>query len=87
MKKIEAKVIAATGGSVGGAGVVSTFVLWLLGITVWGVPWTADKASEAIGAVPGPVQVLTVAVIGGLITFIAGYTAPHTNQEPTPPVV
>lgn len=82
-KPIETKVISATGGAIGGGGVISTFALWLLGAIFWHGGWSADTASTAIGAVPGPVQALTIAVVAGISTYVAGYLAPHTSTSPS----
>jgi hypothetical protein len=79
MSTIESKVIAATAGSGAGAA-VSAFVLWLLGITVWHVPNTADSAGSAISAVPTPVAGLIAIVLAVAGAFLAGYAAPHTDR-------
>jgi hypothetical protein len=62
MSTIESKVIAATAGSGAGAA-ISAFVLWLLGITVWHVPNSADLAGSAVAAVPTPVAGLIAIVL------------------------
>lgn len=78
-RPVEAKVIAAGSGAVAGGGVLGTFALWAEGVLFWHVPTSAEKASAAVAAVPGPVQALTIAIVGGLASFIAGYAAPHTH--------
>lgn len=83
---VESKVIAATGGAVASGGVVSTFVLWAMGVAFWGAPGAAGSASDAIAAVPGPIIGLVTAVVGGVITFVSGYYAPHTPKQDVPPV-
>lgn len=84
---IEGKVWSAANGGTGGA-VVGTFVLWLLGITVWGAPSDALGAVAAVAAVPSPVVGLVGlgAVYGGAMA--AGYRAKHTARpmpEADPP--
>lgn len=87
---IESKVYAATLGS--GAGtILSGFLLWLLGITIWHSSSAATDAVAAVAAVPAPVAavVTLLLAIGG--TFIGGYLAPHTSRpvvtDPVPSVV
>jgi len=77
--RIESKVIAATGGSGAGA-VLASFVLWLLGVTVWHVGFAADKAEQAVAAVPSPVAGLILLIVSALGALGAGYAAPHTSQ-------
>ena len=84
-KRPEGKVLAAAGG----ASVVSGFVLGVLGVTVFGVPFDAEHSDAAIKAVPGFLSL----AISGAITFLLGYYAPrttdaereHTKPEPTAP--
>lgn len=75
----ESKVWGATVGT--GAGyIISQFVLWFLGITVWGVSADALSAGEAVTAVPDPVNGLIglgVTTVGG---FIGGWLAKHTPR-------
>lgn len=76
---VEGKVWASTVG--GGAGAtVSSFVLWILGVLVWGAPSNASSATDAVAAVPFPV----IGVVGLVITvggvFIGGYLAKHTPR-------
>jgi len=78
---VEAKVLAATGGALGGSA-VSSFALWFLGARVWHVGYAAGKASEAIAAVPAPVSGLVFAGLATLGTYVAGYRAPHTSRTP-----
>jgi len=78
-QRIESKVIAATGGSGAGA-VLASFVLWLLGVTVWHVGFAADKAEQAVAAVPSPVAGLILLIVSALGALGAGYAAPHTHQ-------
>jgi hypothetical protein len=90
MKTIETKVWAAVAGSGVGAS-VSAFLLWILGVTVWGQSNAADKAVNAITAVPAPVAGLLTVAVTILGTFVSGYAAPHTTRAvdystPTTPV-
>jgi hypothetical protein len=80
--RLETKVVAATGGSGAGA-TVATFVLWLLGVTVWGVSNSADHAGDAIAAVPSPVAGLILIVVSALGAALGGWLAPHTPQTVT----
>lgn len=83
LKVLETKVVAATAGAGAGASLAG-FVLWLLGVLVWGADSNAANAQAAIAAVPAPVGVMVgiLVTIGG--TFIAGYAAPHTSRtQPT----
>ena len=78
---VEGKVWASTVG--GGAGAtVSTFVIWLLGVLVWGADSTAEAATDAVAAVPFPV----IGIVGLAITvggiFAGGYLAKHSPRPP-----
>jgi len=85
MNSIEAKVIAAiAGGGLGGA--IGQFLLWLLGVLVWHASSSADKATAATAAVPGPVSMLLVALMAAIGAGLAGYSAPHTSRTPSPQV-
>jgi hypothetical protein len=79
---IESKVYGGTIGTGAGA-VISAFVVWLLGVTVWGAPPDSPGATEALAAVPSPVA----AIVGLLITvggsFVGGYLARHTPRPET----
>lgn len=75
----ETKVVAATGGAAGG-GVVAGFIVWLLGITIWGAPWDAAHESSALAAVPLVVAVLVTSAVGAVSAYIAGRRAPHTPR-------
>jgi hypothetical protein len=80
---IESKVVAAaTGSGVGAA--AGTFVLWVMGITIWHVPNTADRAAEAVGAIPSPVSTLVLVVIAAIGSAVGGWLAPHTHLRPPP---
>lgn len=78
---VSPKVIAAAVGAGvgGGAGaVVSTLVLWIVGVLAYGVPGDADNAAAAAAAVPLPLSgaILLVLAIGGaaLVAARAGYS-------------
>ena len=75
----EAKVISARGGA-GGFALVSQALIWMLGCTVFGAPWDASKATEALAAVPFPISALITAGAAWLGAQIAGYYAPHTSR-------
>jgi len=75
----ESKVFGGTIGS--GAGtVVTTFVLWVLGVLVWGAPSASDASVQAVAAVPGPVSAFIglILIVGG--AFVGGWLAKHTPR-------
>lgn len=76
---VEGKVAAATVGSGAGA-VVSVFILWLLGVLVFGASGDATLSSAAIEAVPTPVAGLIGAAVTVGGTFVGGYFAQHTPR-------
>ena len=76
---IEAKVIAAAWGA-GLGGASSTFILWLLGFLCWGASPAADKATDAVAAVPQPVAALIFIAVASLGAGLGGYEAPHTDR-------
>ena len=82
---VETKVVAGTAGAGAGA-VVSQFVLWLLGCWAWGASWAADKAVDAVAAVPGPVSGLIVLVVTVIGSYVFGWLAPHTHRPDPAPV-
>lgn len=79
LHNVESKVYAAAVGTGAGA-VVAAFVTWLLGVFVFGASASAQTASDAIAAVPGPV----VGIVGLVITvggsLVGGYSADHTAR-------
>ena len=77
--QIETKVYAAAIGG-GTGGVLSGFLLWLLGASLWSGGWQAGNADKAISAVPSPVSALIVFLISLLGAAIGGYLAPHTDR-------
>lgn len=77
MKNIETKVIAATAGSGAGAA-IGTFLLWLLGVTLWHASGSATAAANAVAAVPQPVADLVPIILSAIGGFVGGYLAPHT---------
>jgi len=79
LKNIETKVIASAAGA-GGGGVVSAFLLWLLGVLLWHVPNDAEHAVQAAAA--AGLLALILVVLGSLI---AGYEAPHTHRPDLAP--
>jgi hypothetical protein len=71
---IETKVVAAAGGTTLGV-TISGLVIYLLDELVY-------KTSD----VPAPVVTAVVTVIPILLTFLAGYIAPHTHRPDLPEV-
>jgi hypothetical protein len=76
---IETKVIAAAAGSGLGAA-LSTFLLWILGVTAFGASSGADQVAKALAAVPEPVGALLAILVGIGGAGIGGYVAPHTSR-------
>lgn len=76
---VEGKVWAATAGGTTGL-IISTFLLWVLGVTLWGVSADALSATEAVAAVPAPVIGLLGLLITGACTFGGGWIAKHTPR-------
>lgn len=79
---VSPKVIAASAGA-GAGGVISTFVLWLLGVTYWHEPNGADNVAKALAAVPSPVAAIITLVIGALVAAVAGWTVTDPNRVTT----
>lgn len=77
---IHPKTVAGAAGA-GGGGAAAEFILWLLGVLVWGQPASADHAGDAVSAVPAPVSGLIMVVLAFVGAFIAAYRAPHTTAE------
>lgn len=77
---VETKVVAATGSAAAGAA-TSTFVIWLLGVLVWGAPDDADHAARAVLSVPAPVSVVLALGITGGLTWIGSYLAHHSPRK------
>lgn len=82
---IESKVYAATLGSGAGA-IVGSFLLWVLGVTLWHASSDAGQSVAAVSSVPAPVSgvVGLVLTVGG--AFAAGYRAPHTDRPDVAPI-
>lgn len=76
---IEGKVYAATIGSAAGV-TIAQFLTWLLGVAIWKAPFTAEGASEALAAVPAPVNYMVVLVVATGSVAWAGYRARHTPR-------
>lgn len=76
---IETKVQTAVGGTLAG-GTLGTFLLWLLGVLVWGADWAAVAAEEAVRAVPTPVAGLVLLGVTALGTYVGGYLGKHTAR-------
>lgn len=75
---VSPKAIASTAGA-GVGTAVSTFVTWILGVTVWGASSSAPAAVDAVAAVPGPVAGMIMLVIPAALAAIAGWKVndPH----------
>jgi hypothetical protein len=73
----EAKVVAGVAGTTFG-GTLSGFIVWVLGITVWGASNKAVSQSLAVADVPIVVVLLVTVVITGFCTYVAAWLAPHT---------
>lgn len=76
---IEGKVWSSANGGTAGAA-AATFILWLLGVLVWGADWHADHALDAVTAVPGPVAGIVALglVYGG--AMVSGWFTKHTPR-------
>ena len=85
-KLISPKVLAATGGAGLGA-VVSPFVIWLVGVLVFGVPGDAIHQAEAMAAVPSVVNSLIIALLAVVGAFVPGWavTDPARSDDEVPP--
>ncbi len=72
---VETKVVASTG-AVPLASAVGMFLVWLLGVVVFG----DDYRTAAVEGDGVPVQVVTLvfAAVSTAAVFFAGYRAPHT---------
>lgn len=78
-KIIETKVVVgAAAGGIGGA--LGSFLLWLLGVTIWHAPAAAGSADAATAAVPAPVAGLLLTVLPAVLALIGGWLAPHTHR-------
>lgn len=81
---VEGKVFAGTIGA--GVGLAaSQLILWLLGVMVWGAASTAEEASNAIAAVPQPVNGAVMALLTLGTAFVSGYFTKHAAR-PAPVV-
>jgi hypothetical protein len=79
VSNIETKVIAAGGGAGLGAA-VSTFLVWLLGVLVFGGSASADQVTKTAGAVPEPAGALLAILVTIGSGILAGWAAPHTDR-------
>lgn len=79
LSRIETKVWAGLAGLMSG-GALGSFVVWLLGVTVWDVPKDGAQADAAIAAVPWPVAALVPLVLAGLVGTGAAYSASPSNH-------
>ena len=75
----EPKVVAGTVGA--GFGVaISNFILWVLGVTIWGADTTAVFNDEAIAAVPSAVSHPIDLLVPAALAFVLGWLAPHADR-------
>lgn len=75
----ESKVWGATVGGTAGY-TISQFILWLLGVTLWGTSADALSATEAVTAVPEPVNGIVGLGITIAGVFLGGWLAKHTPR-------
>lgn len=75
---VSPKVYAASAGA-GGAAVLSSLVLWGLGVAFWNQPSAAGSAAAAIAAVPTPVAAFITFVLGIGTAALSGWKVndPH----------
>lgn len=78
LNPVRAKVLAAAAGAGIGAA-AGTFLLWLLGVTIWGASYAAPDADVALAAVPAPVAGLLLAGVAAASSFVAGYMKTETE--------
>lgn len=76
------KVIASAAGAGAGAS-VSSLLLWLLGVIVWGQPVTASAVEQALSAVPAPVSGIVVLVVTVVSSAIFGWRVNDPNRVST----
>ena len=76
--------VRAAGSGAGAGGVISLAVVWLLGCWVWGASWSADKATDALAAVPFPINALIVATFAKVGGWLSGWLAHHSPAPPIP---
>ena len=51
---ISPKTVAATSGAAGGT-ILASLANWILGVVFWDVPTSAERAADAVAAVPTPI--------------------------------
>ncbi|MEZ0577209.1 hypothetical protein [Nocardioides sp. MH1] len=75
---VSPKAIASTAGAGLGAA-LTTLLTWVLGVVFWDADSSADKAGDAIAAVPTPVSGIVILVIPVALAAVAGWkvTDPH----------
>ncbi|MFT4226701.1 hypothetical protein [Micropruina sp.] len=75
---VSPKVLASAAGAGAGAS-VSTLLIWVLGVTVWGQAPSASDVDQALAAVPAPVSSVIVLLVTVLASAASGWrvTDPH----------
>ena len=82
----EPKVVAGTVGA--GFGVaISNFILWVLGVTIWGASTDAVFNDKAIAAVPSAVSHPIDLLVPAALAFLLGWLAPHADRPQPNPVL
>lgn len=76
---IESKVWSQLAGT-GTGGVLSTLILWIIGVTAYNVPNTTEDAINAISAVPFPISGSITAVLALGLGLVSGYFAKHNPR-------
>ena len=79
---VSPKVIAAAAGAGAGA-TISSLLIWVLGITVWSAPATAQSVDQAIAAVPAPVSAFVVLVVTVVGSAAFGWRVTDPNRVST----
>lgn len=79
---VSPKVIASAAGAGAGA-TVSSLVVWVLGVTFWGAPTSAQAADQAIAAVPGPVSGIVVLAVTVVSSALFGWRVSDPHRVTT----
>lgn len=79
---VSPKVIASAAGAGAGA-TVSSLLVWLLGVTVWAAPATAQSVDQATAAVPAPVAAFVTLVVTVVGSAAFGWRVNDPNRVTT----